>query len=338
MQTVNLRAAQNSQPIPLGIGSVMTLTSTIPGGGTGYVEYTLNSLSDINNNLATWTTWPKGSVTLANGGITSDTCLYPVFARAYCTSGQISAVFGDSTDSTATSGVVWASNIVLTTPTGGQAGIFVPATTWANRPLPVTSYPNAIIRITDVGGNTGAGGGNFFFTNSTRWKALGGNITLDTVDTPNTSVANTTEQNLNPNRIGIPAAVISVNGDRLRFRATLTKSGAADTSTIRLRFGPLGTTADPILATITSLATTSISLGVVMDFKRVSATSIQKEGNASTDNAYGGANAGSFPAATTVSDMDANIMFLSITSQMTGGTETVTLQDYALEFWPTDSA
>lgn len=335
MQTINLRAGQTSPAQPLGVGSIATIQANNNiATWSGYFEYTFASPQQIENNTATWTTWTNGTVTAT----TSRTALYPMFARAVCLTGQVQAVFGDPTGSTSIQSIPWDSTLSLVTPAGVLAGDVVPTTTWANRPLPVTAYPNATIRITDVGGNTGAGGGNFFYTNATRWKPSSSSILLDSVDTPNTSVANVTEQNLNGNHIIIPAGVIGVAGDRLRIRMTLTKSAGVDSATIRVRFGPLGTIADPILLTIASLATTALSMGVVVDFKRVSATSVQKQGSASTDNPYGGASIGAFPAAVAVSDMDATAMYLSITSQMAAGTETVTLQDYTLEFWPTDSA
>lgn len=333
MNIVNLRAGQTSQPFQVGVGAVVGVSSLNVGSWSANFEYTIATANQVLNNLATWVAWPSGTVTAT----TQDTVLFPMFIRCNCVSGQVSASFGDSTNSTAINSIPWATSLSLITPGGTLAGAVVPSSTWANRPLPVTSYPNATIRITDVGGNTGTGGGSMFFTNGTRWKPTGP-VLLDSVDTPNTSVANTTEQNLNPNHIIIPAGLIAVNGDRLRLRATFSKSAGVDSSTINLRFGPLGTIADPIIMTSTGLATTNISMGLVVDFKRATATTLQKEGSASTDSPYGGPSAGAFPAAVTISNLDSVAMYMSITSTMTAGTETVTLQDYALEFWPTDSA
>ncbi len=219
------------------------------------------------------------------------------------------------------------------TPTGPVA---IPSYTWANRPALASSINN-VIRITDVGGNlNGAGGGNFFFAAPSRWKPVGGNVIIDAVDTPNTSAANTSENQLNPNHILIPAGVISIN-DRLRIRATFTKSNTAENATLRFRFGTAGTTADALIATITSLAGANQSEGVLLDFKLTSLTAIQKLGNATTDQSYGGVNSALTPNAVTVSDVSANGMYLSITSQVNVGVETVTLQDYSLELYPTDS-
>lgn len=218
----------------------------------------------------------------------------------------------------------------------GSYPIAAQAMLWAARPAAASST-GRIVRFTDVGGGQAKnGGGNYLFSTGTRWKVLGGSCLLDGVDTPNTSVANATEQQLNPNFAQIPAGVIGLY-DRLRLWLTLGKSGGSDSSTIRLRLGPLGTVADPVIAVISSLATTNQSYGTLMEFKRVSATGVQKMGNADPSSSYNGASTAPLSASVTVSDMDANIMVLSITSQMSGGTETVTLQDYTLEIQSTDS-
>jgi len=219
---------------------------------------------------------------------------------------------------------------------GGGTGLLRPlSAVWANRALYQTA--GAIVRFTDVGpSESGTGGGNFFYWNGTRWKPSGSNVLLDAVDTPNSSVANTTEQSLTPNRVAIPAGVIG-NFDRLLVRITASKNNTADTCTVRVRFGPLGTVADPVLATITTLAGANQTLGVILEFKRLSATSIQKQGNADSSNSFSGANGAAFPAPVAVSDMDANPMFLTISEQMTTGTEVATLQNYTLEQFATDS-
>lgn len=342
MNTVQLRVGQTSQSFPVGIGSIVTITPSTVTGGTGYVEYSLSSAADILNGLGVWLQWPLGAVTVA----TSKTALYPIQVRATCTVGNLLASFGDPTSSFALNSIIWDANeasylydangvfLGLSGPAGTTSA--TPAMLWTARPTPAATNVGREIRFTDVGGNIGTGGGNFFFSNGTRWKPVNNSIVLDSVDTANSGIANTAEQQLNPNHILIPGGVIG-NFDRLRLWVSMSKNAAADSTTIRLRFGPLGTVADPILSTITSLATTNQSLGFLTEFKRLSATTMQKQGNASTDISYMGASAGAYPAAVTVSDMDANGMYLSITSQLSGGTEIVTLQDYTLELYATDS-
>lgn len=211
----------------------------------------------------------------------------------------------------------------------------IPSYLWAARPS-ASQFNGAIIRITDVGGgNPTGGGGNYFFSNGTRWKPLNGSIILDAVDTANSSIANTAEQNLNPTHDPIPAGVLG-DFDRLRLRMSWSKVGTVGNTTIRVRYGPLGTTADPLLVGITDLSGTSISGGYFIDFKRASATTLQKLGNGNTVQSYTGASAVAYPAPVVVSSMDANIMFLSISSQ-NDASEIVTLQDYTLEDFATDS-
>lgn len=341
MNTAQLRSGQTSQPFPVGIGSIVTLTPASIGGGTGYIEYTLSPPADVLNNLAVWTRWPLGAVSAT----TARTALFVFQVRAVCTAGNITITVADPTNSLALSVMPWDANEVIAqydangifigTSAGGGTSA-TPAMLWAARPTASATNVGQQIRFTDVGGNVGTGGGNFFFSNGTRWKPVNNSVVLDSVDTPNAGLANTTEQNLNPNHIVIPAGVIG-NFDRLRLWTSISKSAGTDSTTINIRFGPLGTIADPTLATITSLATTNQSLGFLLEFKRTSATAMQKQGNASTDVSYNGASVGAYPAAVTVSNMDSTAMFLSITSQLAAGTEIVTLQDYTLELYATDS-
>jgi hypothetical protein len=193
------------------------------------------------------------------------------------------------------------------------------------------------VRFTDVGpSESGIGGGNILYWTGTRWKPVGSNVLLDAIDTPNVAAANAAEQQLNPNHVAVNAGLLQ-DGDRLRILLTASKNNTAETCTIRLRYGPLGTTADPVVATVTTLAGASQSLGIQMELKRLSATTIQKEGSADTSNSFGGASASAFPAAVTVSDMGVNPMFMSVTTQMSVGAEIATLQNFTLDLFATDS-
>lgn len=218
---------------------------------------------------------------------------------------------------------------------GGTSGAAPIVTTWALRPTAANN--SNIIRFTDVGGGTGSlGGGNLFFSNGTRWKPVNGTALLDAVDTANVSIANTAEQQLNPNHVVIPAALVG-DYDRLRIKMTLTKSGAVDTATVRLRFGPLGTTADPVIAATIVLVGANQSYGALIDFKRTAATTLQKLGNGDISSSFSGLLAAVIAAPVTVSSMTTNPMYLTISSQMTTGTETVSLSDYTLYLNTTDS-
>lgn len=209
------------------------------------------------------------------------------------------------------------------------------AAVWANRANFQTVGRQ--VRFTDIGaGDAGTGGGNVMYWSGTKWKPIGSNILLDAIDTPNVAVANASEQQLNPNHQLLPAGLIQ-NGDRLLILLSVSKDNTAETCTVRLRFGPLGTVADPVIATIASLAGALQTLGCQLEFKRTSATTLQKEGNADTSVSFGGPNAGAFPAAVAVANMDSTAMYLTISSQMSVGAEIATAQNYTLNLFATDS-
>jgi len=206
---------------------------------------------------------------------------------------------------------------------------------WANRAQ--FQQLGRQVRFTDVGpSESGNGGGNLLYWTGVRWKPVGSNLLLDAIDTPNVAAANAAEQQLNPNHVAVNAGLVQ-DGDRFRVLLTASKNNTAETCTIRLRYGPLGTTSDPVLATVSTLAGANQSLGVQLEFKRTGATTLQKEGNADTSSSFGGATTVAFPAAVTVSDMGTNPMFMSITTQMSVGAEIATLQNYTLDFFATDS-
>lgn len=60
MTTIIVPAGQVSAPQAVAPGVVVTATPAT--GGTAFVEYTLGSLADIQNGVATWSAWPKGTV------------------------------------------------------------------------------------------------------------------------------------------------------------------------------------------------------------------------------------------------------------------------------------
>lgn len=76
------RGAFLRNPVAVAVGARVSLTPI--GGAVAYVEYSLNSLSEIQNGVAAWATWPAGAVSVA----TSDTVSYPVFVRGILVSGS----------------------------------------------------------------------------------------------------------------------------------------------------------------------------------------------------------------------------------------------------------
>lgn len=160
--------------------------------------------------------------------------------------------------------------------------------------------------------------------------------TIDAIDTANTGLANTSEQQLNPNHRAITSNMIKIN-DRFELRLTCSKSSTVDSATFRIRFGPLGTVADPIIATINAVATTNQSYGTILQFKRTSLTQVTKLGSGDANYSFSTAAPSAASTPVTVGDMTTLPMFLSITGQMTAGTETPTVNDYTLVVCVTDT-
>lgn len=225
--------------------------------------------------------------------------------------------------------------VTMTDVPAAAAGLGAPADTWANRALYQT-VTGTEVRFSDVGaGTSDLGGGSLWYWTGTRMKPINENIILDAIDTANSGTASAAIQQLNPLHADIPAGVIAGN-DRLRARASFTRATAAETATVRFHFGPLGTTADPVIDTFT-LAIGTLSFGGVWDYKRLSATSIQPLGSADRNAAYSSSSTSAAPASVAVSSMDSNAMYFSVSQQMSVGAEFITVQDYTLELWATDS-
>lgn len=91
MYQATLTAGQTSQPMQAGTGSICRLTIS---SGSGYVQYTTGSFADIGNNVATWTTWPKGAVSAT----TTDTAGYPMIVRFVCVSGTVAVLLADPSE------------------------------------------------------------------------------------------------------------------------------------------------------------------------------------------------------------------------------------------------
>lgn len=207
---------------------------------------------------------------------------------------------------------------------------------WTTKPAANAVPFGSLILIPNVGGGqTSTGGGTWFFSNGFRWKAVG-HVTLDAVDTANPSAGNTTEQNLNPNRVPASAGVIG-DFDRSILRMSFMKSSNVSDATLRIYLGSTGTTADTLVATLTDLAGGNQSAGYEMEFKRTGPTTIERTGNANAASSFNGATVGLPPAAFTVPNMNTNQLAVTISSQINVGTEIVTLRDYSWKLYYTDS-
>lgn len=216
----------------------------------------------------------------------------------------------------------WLCNMNQTEPTAA------PVYTWATRPA-AAGRTGAQIRISDVGGgNPTTGEGTVFVSDGKRWKPLNKETLLDAIDTANAGTAVATEQQLNPNHAPLPAGLLG-DFDRLMVQLSVSKNGATDGVTLRLRFGPLGTVADPVIATI-AVAAANQSYGTVMTFKRLSATTLEQEGNGDPSASFNGPSTLAAPSAVVVSSMDVNTMYMSVTAQMGTGAEIPTVRDYTM--------
>lgn len=210
-----------------------------------------------------------------------------------------------------------------------------PPFTWATKPSAAANL-GLLIRITDVGsGTSGTGGGTLWISNGTRWKLENNNGLIDAIDTANSSISNTAEQNLNPNHNLIPAGVI-LDNDRFYIEFSASKLAALSSATFRLRLGALGTVSDTaILATMADMTTTNQGASYRLGFKRINSTTIQRLGNGNTTNSYSGATVTAAPTIA-VSNLDSIAQYLSLTAQVDIA-DVVTIIDYTFLLASTDS-
>jgi hypothetical protein len=117
--------------------------------------------------------------------------------------------------------------------------------------------------------------------------------------------------------------------ERLVVNGAIAKNGTTDTPTIRLRIGATGTTADTVVLTNNSLGASNLVCSVNVIFMRASATAMRGMGvrNAVTPAGIG---ATAYLDAA-LSNMDANAFYVTLTSQLSGSTDTVTLRGLHME-------
>lgn len=159
-----------------------------------------------------------------------------------------------------------------------------------------------------------------FITDGTRWRP-DGPVDLYVLPAPVSGLANTLEQIVG--QITVPIGLCAI-GSVLRVFHGVSKSANSDTLTWRLRFGRLGTIADVQLKN-SSIAATNISFGGLKDYQVISNTSVLPLGSGASVS-YAGATTNAAETALPIDDISANVMHLSLTVQMTGGTEIPTLR------------
>jgi hypothetical protein len=185
---------------------------------------------------------------------------------------------------------------------------------------PAINYAGRIFRITDLGNA-------LFESNGTRWKPVNSISKIASLDTA-FGMSGTTETIAFQK--AIPAGALQ-NGDRLRLLVSLGKSGTSETMTYNLRMGTLGTISDTLVQGFTVLQTTSVSAGFISEFRRNSATQLQKLGNGSQTSSFNSTSTASVPPPVTISSLDASQIFITVTSTMSSTVETGTIYDVSLE-------
>lgn len=402
--TVSVRTGHTSLPIQAMLGSLITISSLPNRPGTGFVEYSLNTLTDVQNNSAVWVTWPKGSVTVT----TSDTAGCPILVRVGCTSGAWNMTVGDATTTTFLNNVLmpWksanatlsvsggsvggvinpisgatisfgagatttlvsssrslatgdngntlelGSGVNLTVPTGlgtgfavnvipngshslissggtllngatatltrsgsGGAGIFQViglasvANSYDVTPTNTGTYAQMIASPAVAGSNwivTDIGPANSRWTYNTIWRPEGGQVLLYNV--PSDVIGSTAAADQIMAQFAVPANLMQKDGDTLEMRVCAGKNGTSETLTWRIRLGVLGTTSDTELLNDNRATSTFFSVGELIDFRRVSATSIKKTGNSPTNGSWAGASTFALATATTVSNFNLDMI------------------------------
>jgi hypothetical protein len=108
---------------------------------------------------------------------------------------------------------------------------------WAALPAANSVATGTIYRVTDIGV-----GGSHWYSDGTRWRAVGGRITLFEMQT---QVSSNNNFEVVLQRFGRLPANFLQSKDRLLINISASKNNALDTTTFQIRVGTAGTTADP---------------------------------------------------------------------------------------------
>lgn len=193
-----------------------------------------------------------------------------------------------------------------------------PSYTWAT--IPAASGTVRRVFLTDIGGGT------IWLSNGVRWFPENKSILIYTTTADNAQTLGTAKvmaQNLLP-------AGLWQDRDTIRITYTYAKAAGSETCTHNFRLGTAGTTADTSLASTTAPGSTNLSVGNVLELQRVSSTSVRRNGTGVIGGMVG-TSTSAFPAAITVSNLDTNAMYLSLTSVSSANVELYTLYNYRVE-------
>ena len=119
----------------------------------------------------------------------------------------------------------------------------------------------------------------------------------------------------------IPAAFLFA-GIPLDFDVLISKSGATDSATIKLRIGTEGDLTDPVIATF-SMSAAQQKLRLTPSVQLTSATSVNCQPELATDNTSNNA----WLADVTIPDIS-NALIISLSVQLSGTTDTATVQSF----------
>lgn len=207
---------------------------------------------------------------------------------------------------------------------GANVDPVVPSYTWDTKPSSPTAGQEVWIS------DAGAGGSKWRYT-GTQWKPINGTALLASLDTTSSNIANSETVVF---QYQAPAGMYQV-GDRLRATFTFTKSGTTDTGALHMRMGTAGTTADTSIGSLSSLlAAGNRSVGLILDFRIESATSIQRMPNGSLAIAgYSTGSSATVASAVAISNIS-NSLFFNISIASSSTNDTVALVDAHLFLIP----
>ena len=203
---------------------------------------------------------------------------------------------------------------------------------WSNNQLPryaFASLPaaNAVpVGYRVIATNLGANGTELI-SNGTRWRPIAGIAVLKDLGAPVSGIANSEVIRL---QTLLPANALQVN-DTLRIWLALAKSGATDYGLVTVRMGTAGTTGDTAITSLSAaieLGAVSISGAAIFDIKLISATSAQRIGTgaAQTGTYTTLVNTSAAAAATTISSVSANPIYVSASAYSSSTNDTITIQ------------
>lgn len=140
------------------------------------------------------------------------------------------------------------------------------------------------------------------------------------------TAAGTSEQILSS--VYFPAGSVR-DFERIRADYSVLKSGLTDTPTLRFRVGALGTTADSLVSATAGMAGSSYVGVGVFEFKRMSSVSLKMITPKNQFAATG--NSSLAFSDTTLSSMDTNGFYITMTSQMSGSADVLTCREFSME-------